>query len=90
MIPGVKGPLASQEERDAFNESERNCNQCTFLERVKRPKETSHMLYGRCSNPRSQLDKHPYRARIEADGVFQFHADDWMGMPCFVYRRAGV
>jgi len=86
MIPGVKGPPASREERDAFNESEANCNTCKFLERIQRPKEPSRMQYGRCTNPGARIDRHPYRDRIE-EGVLTFHADDWMGMPCYVYRR---
>lgn len=84
MIPGVKGQPATREEAQAFHESERNCNTCARLSRVKQPKQTSGLYAGNCL---SVPVDHPYPVVTE-DSWFriQFAPDDWMGMKCWEPR----
>jgi hypothetical protein len=91
-LPGVKAQyfMANTDEaREArkksailFHESERNCNTCSSLERVKHEKTPSGFLYGRCPTVDSS---HPYSARQRGD-IILFHPDDPMHMPCYTSR----
>ena len=92
-IPGVKtryymartdeAKALHRENGIAFHESEANCNTCSMLERVKRPKGKDGFLYGSCKSKSPRFDKNPYKTD---DGFIKFHPDDWMGMPCYVSR----
>jgi hypothetical protein len=69
----------------SFHESEANCNTCSHLDRVKRPKNAAGFLYGRCKSQAPQIEASPYASRA-VDGVMMFHPDDFMGMPCYSSR----
>jgi hypothetical protein len=70
-----------------FHACEANCNTCSHLQRVVRPKNRAFLLYGQCTNPNTQKHLSPYASRFEGD-VMVFHPDDHMGMPCYVSRWA--
>lgn len=85
MIPGVKSSPPSPEEAKAFHESERNCNTCAHLIRIKQPKQVSGLYAGGCN---SHPVDHPYPVGLNQD-VWQikFAPDDWMGMKCWEPRN---
>ena len=85
------------EERAAYNEMDRNCNACKHLIRVDSPpKGKPYMLWhGKCNSPNPRFDVHPYGPKAYEklpekyklpEGVFGFHPNDWMGMPCWEPR----
>lgn len=64
-----------------FHESERNCNTCRFLTRVKHDKDSSGFLYGKCEN--ENCSNTLYGSTKEH---MIFHPDDPMHMDCYVPR----
>lgn len=92
VVPQVRGAYvcrpdakaAFRASRQAFNESEANCNTCRHLQRVPHEKSRAGFLYGRCEC--ADLSAHPYASRI-VNGVMPFHPDDFMGMPCYEARE---
>ena len=72
-------------ERDAYNEMDRNCNACRHLERVaSAPRGKPYATWqGKCKSSTPRFDVHPYPL---LDGVFNFHPNDSMNMPCWEAR----
>lgn len=87
--PGVKGSRPVHKSYDTkigpilFHESERNCNTCVNLERVKHPKCSAGWLTGRCKN----IDHAKSVQLLEADDLIRYYPDDPMHMSCYVSRH---
>lgn len=73
IVAGAAGLAAHKESGRAFAESEANCNTCRHLDRTQHPKNVAHLLHGKCKADPGK-------------GIMTFHADDFMGMPCYVPR----
>lgn len=73
-----EGKKARKEARQAFDESEGNCNTCIFLQRINHKKDPSGFLHGKCLN-----DKHCDFIYPREDNEFIFHPDDPMHMECY-------
>lgn len=69
-----------------FDESEKNCNTCKNLERVKHKKNSAGFLFGNCKKNLDQQNNHPYKHRKQDYDCMIFHPQDWMGMNCYESR----
>jgi hypothetical protein len=72
-----------KESRRAFDRSERNCNTCIHLQRIKHEKCLSGFLQGKCL---STPINHPYVDRFVSYGNIVFHPNDPMHMECYEPR----
>ena len=91
LLPGVKAVYWDRHGYDearkrsyrAFADSERNCNTCQHLIRVRHPKHWSGFLKGICAHAQ-HLQAHPYAHLMKIE--MTFHPDDPMHMPCYESR----
>lgn len=74
-----------KQNRKAFDHSERNCNTCIHLQRIKHEKSPYGFLQGKCS---STPINHPYESWFSNyDGNLVFHPNDPLHLECYVPRN---
>lgn len=69
-----------------FHESERNCNTCKHLQRVKHDKNYAGFLFGNCAKGCDETNNHPYKHLKQYYKHMAFHPDDAMHMECYESR----